>query len=97
MQVHEYLAKSAWMYACAYVHSYVYVPVCSYLYVCMCVCMYVCKYAYMYICMYAGMYVTGFWKANQIVTLGLFRFVVPANGYTHTLHIHSAVTRLGYN
>ena len=39
-------------------------------------------------------YVTGFWKTNQIVTLGLF-FIGPANGHTRTLHIHSAITRLG--
>ena len=42
------------------------------------------------------LYVTGFWKTDQIVTLGLFHFIGPANGYTHTLHIHhSAITRLG--
>ena len=39
-------------------------------------------------------YVTGFWKTDQIVTLGLFHFIGPANGYTCTLHIHSAITRL---
>ena len=38
---------------------------------------------------------TGFWKTNQIVTLGLFHFIGPANSYTCTLHIHSAITRLG--
>ena len=37
-------------------------------------------------------YVTGFWKTNQIVTLDLFHFVGRANGYTRTLHIHSAIT-----
>ena len=31
-------------------------------------------------------YVTEFWKTNQIVTLGLFRFIGPANSYIHTLH-----------
>ena len=36
----------------------------------------------------------GFWKTNQIVTLGLFHCIGPSNGYTHTLHIHSAITRL---
>ena len=36
--------------------------------------------------------VTGFWKTNQNITLGLF---VPANGYIHTLHINGAITRLG--
>ena len=40
-------------------------------------------------------YVTGFWKTDRIVTLGLFHFIGPANGYTHTLHIHTAIIRLG--
>ena len=40
-------------------------------------------------------YVTGFWKTNQIVTLGLFHFIGPENGYTHKLHIHGVITRLG--
>ena len=40
-------------------------------------------------------YVTGFWKTDQIVTLGQFHFIGPANGYTHTLHIHTAIIRLG--
>ena len=46
--------------------------------------------------------VTGFWKTDQIVTLGLFHFIGPANGHTHpanghthTLHIHSVITVLG--
>ena len=39
--------------------------------------------------------VTGFWITNRIVTLGLFHFIGTANGHTHTLHIHSAITRLG--
>ena len=34
-------------------------------------------------------------KTDQIVTLGLFHFIWPANRYTCTLHIHSAITRLG--
>ena len=38
---------------------------------------------------------TGSWKTEQIVTLGLFHFIDPANGYTRTLHIHSTITRLG--
>ena len=42
-----------------------------------------------------GIYVTGFWKTDRIVTLGLFHFIGPANGHTHTLHIHSAIARLG--
>ena len=40
-------------------------------------------------------YVTGFWKTAQIVTLGPFHFIGPANSYTHILPIHSAFTRLG--
>ena len=43
----------------------------------------------------ASKIVTGFWKTDQIVTLGLFHFIGPANGYTCTLHIHGAITRLG--
>ena len=49
---------------------------------CVCVCVYMC--------------VTGFWKADWIATLGLIHFIGPANGYTSTLHIHSAITRLGW-
>ena len=41
-----------------------------------------------------NIYVTGFWKTDQNVTLGLFDFIGPANGYTHTIHIHSVITRL---
>ena len=41
------------------------------------------------------LYVTGFWKTDQNVTLGLFHFIGPANGYTHTLQIHTAIVRLG--
>ena len=37
-------------------------------------------------------YVTGFWKTDQIVTLGLFHFIGPANGYTCTLHTYSTIT-----
>ena len=39
--------------------------------------------------------VTGFWKTDQIATLGLFHFTGTANGHTRTLHIHSAITRFG--
>ena len=39
--------------------------------------------------------VTGFWKTDRILTLGLFHFTGTANGYTCTLHIHSANTSLG--
>ena len=45
---------------------------------------------------HAFVYVTGFWKTDRIVTLGLFHFIGPANGYTHTLHIHTAIIRLGW-
>ena len=38
---------------------------------------------------------TGLWRTDRIVTLGLFHFIGPANGYTCTLHIHSEITRLG--
>ena len=41
-------------------------------------------------------YVNGFWKTNRIVTLGLFHFIGPANGYTCTLHKHSTITRLAW-
>ena len=41
-------------------------------------------------------FVTGFWKTGRIVTLGLFHFIGPANSYTHTLPIHSAITRLSW-
>ena len=33
-------------------------------------------------------YVTGFWKTDRNVTLGLFHFIGPANAYTHTTHSH---------
>ena len=36
-------------------------------------------------------FVIGFWKTNQIVTLGVFHFIGPANSYTHMLSIHSAI------
>ena len=39
---------------------------------------------------------TGFWATDQIVTLGLFHFIGPANSYTCTLHIHSAITGIGW-
>ena len=29
--------------------------------------------------------VTGYWKTDQIVTLGLFHFIGPANSTTHAL------------
>ena len=30
-------------------------------------------------------YVTGYWKTNHNVTLGLLHFIGPANSYTHAL------------
>ena len=38
---------------------------------------------------------TGFWKIDRIITLGLLYYIGPAEGYTCTLHIHSAIIRLG--
>ena len=69
---------------------------CFWLDVCVCAC--VCVRACMRACVRACVCVcvTGFWKTDQIVTLGLFHFIAPANGYTCTLHIHSAITRLGW-
>ena len=32
---------------------------------------------------------------SGLVTLDLFYFFGPVNGYTHTLHIHTAIVRLG--
>ena len=53
-------------------------------YLCVCVCVRVCC-----------VYVTGFWKTDRNVTLGLFHFIGPANAYTHTLHIRTSIIRLG--
>ena len=39
---------------------------------------------------------TGFWKTNQIVTLGLFHFIGPDNGYTRTLHLYTTHTQCCY-
>ena len=55
----------------------------------------------MYMCAYTwignnSINVTGFWKTDRIVILGLFHFIGPANAYTCTLHIHSPVTGLGW-
>ena len=38
-----------------------------------------------------NLFVTGFWKTDQIVTLGLFHFIGPANSDTHTLPIYGAL------
>ena len=34
-------------------------------------------------------YVTGYWKTDQNVTLGIFNFIVPADRYTQTLATHA--------
>ena len=39
-------------------------------------------------------YVTGFWKTDRNVTLGLLHFLGPANSHTHTLSMHCCNTRL---
>ena len=36
-------------------------------------------------------YAIGFWKTDQIVTLGIFHVIDPTNSYTSILHIHSAI------
>ena len=56
---------------------------------------YICIYIYIYIYIYNYICVTGFWKTDRNVTLGLFHFMSPANAYTHTLHIRTAIIRLG--
>ena len=38
--------------------------------------------------------VTGFWKTDQNVTLGLFHFIGQTNGYTRILHITVSVSGL---
>ena len=42
------------------------------------------------------LYVTGFWKTDQIVTLGQFHFIGQTNGHTRTLCIHSVSIRLDW-
>ena len=39
-------------------------------------------------------YVTGYWKTDHNVTLGLLHFVAPANSHTHTLSVHCYNKRL---
>ena len=64
------------------------------------ICVYVCVCVYMYVCVLVCACmctcVTVFWKTDQIVTQGLFHYIGPANSYTHTLPIHSAITRLDW-
>ena len=38
-------------------------------------------------------YVSGFWKTNRIITLGLFYFIGPPNSYTCTLPIATVVLK----
>ena len=45
---------------------------------------------------YICMCVTGYWKTNQNVTLGLFHFVGPGNRHTHTLPVHCCINRLSW-
>ena len=71
-----------------YVGTYMYNDICVYdicvSVLCVCVCV--------RLCVFVCVCVTGFSKTDQIVTLGLFHFVGPVNGYTHTLHIHNTYT-----
>ena len=57
----------------------------------MCVCVCVCVRAWVCVCVCVRVRVcvcvTGFWKTDQIVTLGLFHFIGTANGHTRKLHI----------
>ena len=98
LSIHRYIDSWIHTYMHVCMHSYntntcmcthVYIYICMSVYTHTYICMYVCMHAYIYT------YVTGFWKTDQIVTLGLFHFIGPANGYAHTLHIHNAITRLG--
>ena len=41
-------------------------------------------YVYMYMKLCMHVYVAGFWKTDQIVTLGLFHFIGPDNSCTNT-------------
>ena len=43
------------------------------------------------IVIYTVIFVTGYWKTDQIVTLGLFHFIGPADSYTHTLPMHCCI------
>ena len=39
-------------------------------------------------------YVTGYWKTDRNVTLGLFHFIGPADSHTHSLPMHCALIGL---
>ena len=52
------------------------------------------KLCWLFACLFVHIIVTGFWKTDRNVTLGLFHFIGPANAYTHTLHIRTAIIRL---
>ena len=38
---------------------------------------------------------TGFWKTDQSVTLGLFNLIAPANSHTHTLSMPCCINLPG--
>ena len=67
-----------------------------------CVFDFVCVYVRVYVLcvcgclMYVHKYVTGFWKTNQNVTLGLFHFIAPAKSHIHPLPVHSCITSLSW-
>ena len=39
-------------------------------------------------------YVTGYWKTDHNVTLGLLLFIGPVNSHTHTLPVHCCINGL---
>ena len=41
-------------------------------------------------------FVTGYWKTDRIVTIGLLHFIAPANSHTHTLLVHCCINRLNW-
>ena len=41
-----------------------------------------------------SVYVTGYWKTDHNVTLGLLYFIAPANSHTHTLPVHCYIKRI---
>ena len=43
-----------------------------------------------------GLYVIGYWKTDQIVTLGLFHSIGPPDSYTRTLSMHCCIDRLSW-
>ena len=102
--VRVYMCVSVCMHVCACMSMHVGLCgcVCSYPYLhacarlCVSVCMHEDPCEWICIAIWVWAYVTVFWKTDRIVTLGPFHFIDPANGYTCTLHIHSAIIRLGW-